>query len=477
MRRGCFLLSLLFGCFLTAGVVHADLFHLHSGNTIEGQLLEETETDYQIRTYIGEVDLPKAEVERVAKQRSIFDDYDDRVAALDESARAHYELARWCDDHNLRNEYFHHLNAAIEIDPDFEPARKSLGFTKVGDLWVNADKILETQRQRERAEARAARRAARDEAKRIALQQNEWERRIRGIVQTELYSRDPELRQRGLAKLSAIDDPLALGPMFSVMTNTRREAVRAVLLDAIAAYANREAFGYLVVAALEDDDPQLRRRARAHLEDADQDLLTAVLRRALVEDEPLIERRAAEFAADIGALAAVPEMVSALFGQTRRTFVETESYRPAYVALVASRPGIRIIQNRGTSGADHGSLAFHPEHGYYYDPYFSYGRSIYVERRRVTRTVTVYRSEVRDALRRLTGVDYGFDTRGWLQWFQENHPELATAQGPRPAINQPDADDAPSNPDPPTVVEGPPDPDEQDRGDPDDRDPPAAIDD
>ena len=34
--------------------------------------------------------------------------------------------------------------------------------------------------------------------------------------------------------------------------------------------------------------------------------------------------------------------------------------------------------------------------------------------------VTVYRTEVREALCKITGRDFGFDMDAWAQWYQEN---------------------------------------------------------
>jgi hypothetical protein len=38
------------------------------------------------------------------------------------------------------------------------------------------------------------------------------------------------------------------------------------------------------------------------------------------------------------------------------------------------------------------------------------------------RDVTVYRSEVLDALRLITGEDFGFDEAAWRRWYEEQKP-------------------------------------------------------
>jgi hypothetical protein len=46
----------------------------------------------------------------------------------------------------------------------------------------------------------------------------------------------------------------------------------------------------------------------------------------------------------------------------------------------------------------------------------------------VPREIGVYRSEVEQALRQLSGRNYKFDVEAWRQWYAQSRPALAPAE-------------------------------------------------
>jgi LPXTG-motif cell wall-anchored protein len=63
-------------------------------------------------------------------------DYEEKRLAAPQNAKGQYELGRWCDQHKLKDEAIKAYERAIDIDPDYEPARKALGHKKVLGRWT-----------------------------------------------------------------------------------------------------------------------------------------------------------------------------------------------------------------------------------------------------------------------------------------------------------------------------------------------------
>jgi hypothetical protein len=67
-------------------------------------------------------------------------EYEDRLAKAPQNAKGQFDLGRWCDAKRLKAEAEQAYGRALELDPEFEAARKALGQKKVLGRWVN-DKL------------------------------------------------------------------------------------------------------------------------------------------------------------------------------------------------------------------------------------------------------------------------------------------------------------------------------------------------
>lgn len=65
------------------------------------------------------------------------DEYKAKAAAAPQNAKGQFDLGKWCDSKRLKDEAKAAYRRAIEIDPEFEPARKALGHRKVLGRWVS----------------------------------------------------------------------------------------------------------------------------------------------------------------------------------------------------------------------------------------------------------------------------------------------------------------------------------------------------
>lgn len=389
---------------LAAAWSPADTLHLKNGGTLEGRIESQTPEAYRIRTTVGLVAVPLDSVSRVERGPSVFDEYDTRSAALEPTAQAQFALSQWCDEQGLKALARSHLDRALEIDPDFAPARAKLGFVRVGDLWVDGRKLAKSAASRPGDAS-----AGGDEQKLIAAMQTQWLRRIRAIRSTFLDSTTDRLLRSGRAKILEIRDPLAIEPLVRVLSDGNL-ACRDALVEILSRFTEDEATMNLAVLALLDADDGIRRRALTQLARRNDPRVVSQFRAGLKSDSDGLIRRAA-FAIDVlKDRGAVPDLIGVLTAQ-RRKAVETPvaEYIGSY-ATVFSGPTVANLG--GTIRVTH-----IPRIGFAAASSFVFPGS-----QTQVRDVTVFRTEVLEALRSLTGVDFGFDEAAWRRWYEEQNP-------------------------------------------------------
>ena len=87
-----------------------------NGRVIEGQITE-TDTHYVVVRPVGKIEVPKGEIERVAKD--LDDAYRQKVHRLnDRDPDEHLRLAEWCLKVNLQAQAIEQLERAVDLAPD-----------------------------------------------------------------------------------------------------------------------------------------------------------------------------------------------------------------------------------------------------------------------------------------------------------------------------------------------------------------------
>lgn len=97
------------------------------GGKLEGRIVSEDETTVVIRTVLGTRRIPRARVESIRKSRSVYDDWDARLAKtrLDDPGDL-ARLAQWADSNRLLPEALSIWHKVIEIDPGHAAAKKAI---------------------------------------------------------------------------------------------------------------------------------------------------------------------------------------------------------------------------------------------------------------------------------------------------------------------------------------------------------------
>ncbi len=426
----------LFGVFtlvtLGGGRVAADVFHLKAGGTLEGLLLETQEGQHRVRTVVGIVRLPVADVERIEPGETPFEEYDRRAAAAPDTPSAQVALADWCGQQNLRTERRAHLRKALELDPDCEPARRALGYVRVGDLWVEGAGVAA----RRGAEGGEPAETNADRLIRAALAH--WDRMAQ-IYGDMLESGVREKADLARKKLRAIRDPLAIMPLCEVLT-TRDVACRQALLEVLCMFPHDEATMGLGAMSLLDSDDELRRAAVGELVRRADPRVVAQFRKALQTEGDVLVKRAAYALGELRARDALGELIDLLTAERVKSVeVPVRAYFSTWpTEFLTPDPDWGLVSVRGYEGGGWGACGVWPgvprPSGYGTSWGWSRGvRDRYWDRcgRWILATVigshwdvqpvTVLRTEVLEALRKITGQDYGFDRAAWQRWLALAH--------------------------------------------------------
>ncbi|MFQ5805184.1 MAG: HEAT repeat domain-containing protein [Phycisphaerae bacterium] len=390
---------------------NADILHLHNGGSVEGRIIEQDEKSYKVRTVLGTVTVPADAVDHIEKKPSLLDEYVELREQTADTPAAQIELAKWCEEHGLRSPWRKHLKRAIELDPDCEPARVALGYVRVAGMWVEGRTVLLRPEGSESRKKTADRHVAdNDDEKVVAAIQAQWTVQIRAIKKNKLDSSVDRLQRRGREKIVAIRDPLAILPLTRLLSEGNW-ACRDALVEVLSHFPQDEATMNLAVLSLVDKDEGIRRRALRELERRNDPRVIPQFREALSRNNDRLIRRAAIGLGMLEAASAVPDLIDVLKAQ-RRKWVEVSvryyfgSYATTFdtptVVALGTAAQIRHSPVLGIESLGPGFVAVGSEYQ--------------------MRDVTVFRTEVLEALRKITGEDFGFDEAAWRRWYQEQPP-------------------------------------------------------
>lgn len=391
---------------LLSPLAAGDVLYLRTGGTVEGEILEQTEEVYRLRTSLGIVSVPVASVLRVDPAPSPFAEYDRRREQAPDSAEGQFALAQWCDSVGMRAEKRKHLLRVIELDPEHAGARAALGYVRINGLWVDG-RAAEKPAASQPAASQPASLPA-DPARLIAQVQNDWTRRIRAIRMNMLDTGSARIAADGRKRILEIHDPLAILPLTRILSDGARYS-RETLVLALSQFPQDEATLNLAAMALADPDEQIRRDVLSELLRRSDPRVIPQFREALLTDSDKLIRRAAVALGKLNSQAAVLDLVEVLTTQ-RRKVVEV----PASIYFDACAQKYQSGSSVSLGGFS--NVQYRPSVGVAFNP------GAFAPTTLEERDVTVFRTEVLEALRAITGQDFGFDAEAWRRWYEEQTP-------------------------------------------------------
>ena len=371
----------------------ADRILLTNGRVWEGHIIDQSPDSIVIQTVGGPVTVPRSAVQLVEKAKTRDEIYRDRADALSrDDVNGHFLLALWCEDQHLPKEARYHFYYVIGLDPDHEGARKALGYDRYQGKWmtdpeINQAKGLVLRKGRWLTPAQAAdfQAAEAREARKTSLLR-EVQRLARVIADT----RDYRERLEAEKALWRLHDPLA-HPAIAALLDSPVPQVRLAALKAIKKLDIRDIPGRLVRVALFDPEDDLRSRAQELLVPLYNPQVRQILLQALRNEDKSVNSAAACVLGAVKDPSTVPALIDALYF--------TYHYRPGEAAPVL---GIRTV----------GAPQPPP-------------RTIPLDQPPDSPDVFIINYDALDALKAITGQDFGTSKRDWLEWWTENEPQIS----------------------------------------------------
>ncbi len=390
---------------LVVGQSTADVFVLAEGDQVEGEVVSEQDGALRIRTPAGIFEI---ESDRIVERRpapSPWERYEKEQARRPKTAKGFYDLSRWCRENGLRGEQLENLRKVIELDPGHAEARAALGYLRQDGKWVKPKKRAKGLSDEERE----SRRRAKKEEKLIRDLVAEWHVKVQAIYRGRLEGQESrsERFRDGRSQILEIRDPLAIPGLTKVLSQGGAE-VRRLLVEALSHFDVDEATMNLLVVAVLDPDATVRDAAATELIGRDKDgRVVGELRGALSNEEEFILRNAASALGVLKAKPAVPDLISVL------STVERQRVRVCYPVFLDGIYNTFGGFRRYHCGGRY--LLYQPLCIGVIGPTYPVGTLCSFE----SRLVSVYRTEVQEALISITGQNFGFDEAAWRRWWRQ----------------------------------------------------------
>lgn len=387
--------------------LHADTIRLKGGRALHGKIEAQSETTVRFRTTSGTIEISRDEIVLIEHGPAPWEEYDRVKGDYPDTADGQFRLALWCESHGLSAEARRHYERVIELNPDHLSARRALGYVRADGQW----------RRRASAASKPARAAAEKpgrptpEEKLIRELITRWHVRVSDIYKGRLEGRDPASSQfaNGRTQILAIHDPLAI-PALSAVLSRGEVPVRRLLIEALASFEADEATMNLLVVALLDPHPTIRRAAAEALIPRRDERVIQRLRKALFSDEDAIIRNAARALGALKAREAVEDMASVLYTVQRQRVRYPRREIIGELVNVFGRPMI-VRRNQQVLNYHANDISVLRD-----------GTVVGTTWVDAIESVQLLRTDVQEALIEITGQNFGFDADAWIKWARENVP-------------------------------------------------------
>ena len=336
--------------------------------------------------------------------------YNDRLIEMDDSVPAHVELAKWCEKQGLADRALVHWQEALFRDPTNAEAKRALGLNSPVAAKAAEPSLAPSQNpaffERQRAYAG----------------------QIREIAWRYLVPTNAEAWAEGRNRILSMTDPAAVEPLARILSTGPVEH-RLLEAEALAGIPGDEARWALIRMILSENSKSAFLAAIERLRSrADGDRVGPLL--AALDAPTATRRRAAYALGELRAESAIPALIAHLRAPEARTVTVTERVEPmgmfsgtiipyvADVRPIVSDHAVALDPVIGTigSGVSVGSTAGPQE--------------VTVEK---TKIKLVEQPAVLEALKKITGRDFGYNLFQWRQW--QYQAERDRASKPDAATN------------------------------------------
>lgn len=414
----------------------ADVIVLRGGGEIEGKVISDANKPDTVQVLLlkgrNPITFHKKQILQVIPKPSPLDDYLVKRDKVAPTAQAEYGLGVWCEQNKLDDLARVHFEASLGYDKSFGPAHKKLGHVQRGDRWLTFDELRKVQglvkyhgqwiTQEERAK--------REESAKLSAAQSEWVRRIR-VLRQSLGSSNASASREAESQLMRIQEAEAVKPLLKALGDDE-PSIRVLLAHVLGNIPGKESARALVSMILAEVQSDVRNTILEQMKQRDDLGIVPQLVKALRSEDIRIINRAAWALGNLGVIAAVPSLISALVTTEERIVLVNEAQNTPTISGVYPGPALMALNQNwaayltgpvvGPGVAAYGATSV----PYYGSPAPLYGGGFMAaggggSSRGLTpkvATFTYRNTEVLAALRRLTGQDFGYDISAWRRWMK-----------------------------------------------------------
>ena len=384
-------MCLMYGTFLVMSFgttldAKSEIFQLKSGGQVVGVVVDRgKQGDYVVQDERGAiVTLSRRQVRKVVAQDEVDVTYAKRSRTLPDTIEAHRELAAWCKEKRLSKQARHHLQRIVELDPNDEAARLSLGYQQHRGRWLTRDEIMAARGLRKYdGDFRTPQDIAlRERTKRREQAESDWFRQIR----TWVSWLDDRRAAEAAEMIANVDDPLAADAIVRLLEKENDQRIRDLLTATLAALNHPLAVTTLVDLSLDEPDREVRLQCLDYLMQYHPPVSLKPYVNALKDRDNIIVNRAADALHHLEDPRAISPLIDAL--------VTTHKFENPNTVPGNINPTFRSGGGMGGGGLSLGG---------------DKNKIVKAELRNL---------KVRQALVELSrGQDYEFDEKLWRMWF------------------------------------------------------------
>ncbi|MEZ6051543.1 MAG: HEAT repeat domain-containing protein [Planctomycetaceae bacterium] len=402
---------------VSTSVMHADVIRLKNGGQIRGEVESQDNggraDGVTINTLTGaRVTIPGDDVDFISPRSLRIEEYETQARTIPDTVDAHWKLAEWAREQHLKQQRDEQLDHIIRLEPDHEEAQRGLGRSLHNGRWMTRDELM-TSRGYIRHRGKYITQQELDLIERTDAQRQAeqvWHGKVR-LWFGWATGRDAERQADGRQKLSQITDPDAIAALVKVMADSQDRDVRLFLVKLLTNIPDSRSVGPLVQQSLLDVDGQVREAAIKAIDEPRRPPAINLYIAALENKARIVVRRAGYALGQIGDRSAIPALIAALVTQHQYQVTYQEA-TPTYalssdgnIGFAGTTSGLtpEVEGLMRTGQLPYGAVVIPPPGG------------------TVTKSTTVTRTErnveVLEALKTLSGENFGFDERTWQLWW------------------------------------------------------------
>ncbi|TWU12239.1 hypothetical protein CA54_10620 [Symmachiella macrocystis] len=408
-----------------AAIARADVITLKNGGEIRGLIQKNARTanskspDVIVKTLGGSlVTVAKSEIESIQRRRLILEEYETQRRKTPDTVDGHWELARWCRNQRLTRQRRTHLKRIVELNPQDEHARRSLGHQKYDGEWMSREEYMKSQGQ----VLYRGRYVFPQELEQIKQDQlakdgeRKWHKKVK-LWHAWITSDRTEQQKQAFQELSAITDSLAIPALSKRFRDESRPALRELYISILGRMQSAESLQALLYQAIFDSQPNLREVAVAAIPETQINAAITALVRGLKSELNLVVGRSATALALLGNDQVVPQLIDALVTTHRYRVVVPDNgantigfaANGGQAPLTSGLPPDVELQMM-TGQLPYGAVVIPPN-----DPGAQMRQKTQIVKR------TQRNGAVLEALKSLTDEDFSYNRPKWRLWWAEKN--------------------------------------------------------